>query len=46
MPMGQFIAFYSQMEQVLLLNCTLFCRWVKKYLVNCDVFPFKLDRKF
>lgn len=46
MPMGQFIALYSQMEQVLLLYYTPFYKWVREHLGYRDVFPFKLDHNF
>lgn len=44
MPMGQFIALYSQTEQVLLLYYTPFCTRVKEHLGYRHVFPFKLHR--
>lgn len=46
MPMGQFTALYSQMEEVLLLYYMPFCTCIKEQLGYPDVFPFKLDRNF
>lgn len=34
--MGHFIALYSQMEQVLLLYYSPFCRWVKEDLGHLE----------